>query len=105
VACLIRASALCRKGDLDLAQDLAMTAMGYFAGCRNAWREIECLRLIGDINEKGDDCRNAVRCDDRAVGLAKQIGAELEERVVREKLIALQSRLDRGEDGQEAVVS
>jgi tetratricopeptide (TPR) repeat protein len=105
MASLNLASALCHKGELDRAQDLAMAALGYFSGCRNAWREIECLRLIGDINEKGDDCRNAARCYDRAVGLAKEIGAEVEERVVRAKLTALQARLDRGQDGHGAVVS
>ena len=105
MASLNLASALCEKGELDRAQDLAMSALGYFTGCRNAWREIECLRLIGDINAKGDDCRNAARCYDRAVRLATQIGAELEERVVREKLVAVQARLDGGQAPGEAVVS
>jgi tetratricopeptide (TPR) repeat protein len=83
------ASALCAAGEVDYAQDLAMSALGYFAGCHNSWREIECLRLIGDINLKCEDIANAARCYDLALKLAEQIGSEVEMRLSRERLAAL----------------
>jgi tetratricopeptide (TPR) repeat protein len=105
MASLNLASALCCGGELDVAQDLAMSALGYFAGCQNSWREIECLRLIGDINEKREDCVNAGRCYDLAVRLAKEIGADDEERALRQRLAALAPRLGNGTAGLEKVVS
>jgi predicted negative regulator of RcsB-dependent stress response len=83
------ASALCAKGEADRAQDLAMAALGYFAGCGNSWREIECLRLIGDINVRCEDIANASRCYDLALKLAEQIGSEVEMRLSRERINAL----------------
>ena len=86
------ASALCLAGDNDRAQDLAMAALGYFAGCQNAWREIECLRLIGDINVRCEDISNAARCYDLALKLSEQIGSEAEIRLSTERLHALKTR-------------
>jgi len=87
------ASALCAAGeDSDHAQDLAMSALGYFAGCHNSWREIECLRLIGDINLRCEDIANAARCYDLALKLAEQIGSDVEIRLSRERLAALPAR-------------
>lgn len=86
------ASALCLEGQVDRAQDLAMAALGYFAGCHNSWREIECLRLIGDINVRCEDIGNAARCYDLAHKLAEQIGSESEMRLSLERLRALGPR-------------
>jgi tetratricopeptide (TPR) repeat protein len=83
------AAALCTDGNLDRAQDLAMAAMGYFSDCANRWREIECLRLIGDINVRCENAENAARCYQLALNLAEQIGAEPEIRITRERLDAL----------------
>lgn len=83
------ASALCMTGDVDRAQDCAMAALGYFADCNNRWREIECLRLIGDINFRCEDVDNAARCYNLALRLAEEIGAELEARTTRERLAAV----------------
>ena len=46
----------------DHSQDLAMAALGYYSDCNNRWREIECFRLIGTINERAEDYPNARRC-------------------------------------------
>lgn len=89
------ASALCCCGQLDRAQDLAMAALGYFSGCQNSFREIECLQLIGDINDKCEDRVNARRCYDLALRMADAIGAEVEQRVVKGKLDALIDRAQR----------
>ncbi len=83
------ASALCMTGEVDRAQDCAMAALGYFADCNNRWREIECLRLIGDINARCEDIDNASRCYHLALKLAEEIGAELEARTTRERLAAI----------------
>lgn len=92
LASLNLASVLCATGEVDRAQDLAMAALGYFADCDNRYREIECLRLIGDINVRCEDIDNAARCYDLALKLAQEIGAEPEIRTSRER-VELLSRL------------
>lgn len=89
LASLNLAAALCDEGQLDRAQDLAMAALGYFSDCANRWREVECLRLIGDINAKCEDRDNAARCYHLALNLAEQIGSEPEMQITRERLAAL----------------
>lgn len=83
---------LCRDGELDRAQDLAMAALGYFAGCENRYREIECLRLIGEINDCCEDPQNAARCFELAIALAEQIGSEPERRISQDRLTTLRGR-------------
>lgn len=79
--------ALCASGgNMDRAQDLAMAALGYFSACDNHWREIECLRLIGEINEQGLDAVNAERCYECALRLAEEIRSDVEVRLTRERL-------------------
>lgn len=80
---------LCEVGDVDRAQDHAMAALGYFAGCENRWREIECFRLIGDINMRCEDHANAERCYRISLTFAEQIGCEPEARATRDRLAAL----------------
>jgi tetratricopeptide (TPR) repeat protein len=105
MASLNLASALCTSGEFSRAQDLAMSAFGYFVGCKNAWREIECLRLVGHINEQCEDCGNATRCYDLALKLAIEIGAESEERDVRAKLKMLAERLGGSQGSAASVIS
>jgi tetratricopeptide (TPR) repeat protein len=83
---------LCNTGHLDRAQDLAMAALGYFAGCENRYREIECLRLIGEINDRCEDPQNAQRCFELAIALAEQIGSEPERLISKDRLSALRGR-------------
>lgn len=89
VASLNLAWVLCNDGDLDRSQDLAMSALGYFAGCNNRFREIECFRLIGEINERCEDMANAQRCYGLALSFAEQIGSEPEIKASQERLSAL----------------
>lgn len=79
----------CELGELDRSQDLGMSALGYFAECGNRWREIECFRLIGIINQKSEDYTNARRCYELALNLAEQIGSEREIETTRKHLSAL----------------
>lgn len=80
---------LCQSGDLDRAQDHAMEALGYFSGCENRWREIECFRLIGDINARCEDYANAERCYGIALSYAEQIDCAPEVRATRERIAEL----------------
>ena len=105
MASLNLASALCDNCEYGRAQDLAMSALGYFAMSKNAWREIECLRLIGRINEKCEDCGNAMRCYDLALRLATEIGAEVEKKDIEERLAVLNRQLDRSQPAEKPVVS
>ena len=76
-------------GNLERADDLVTQAVGYFAQCNNQWRQIECLRLLGGINEQRDHLQDARRCYERALRLAEQIDSEVEIRVTRHKLDTL----------------
>lgn len=89
LASLNLAWALCERGDMDRSQDLAMAALGYFSDCNNRWREIECFRLIGIINEKNEDAANARRCYELALNIAEQIGSEREMETTRKHLTSL----------------
>ena len=101
LASLNLAWSLCTAGNFDSAQDHAMSALGYFAGCGNRWREIECFRLIGEINEQSEDVPNAERCFGIALSLAEQIGSEPEIRATRDRLDALRRRAPRRGPAQE----
>ena len=81
--------ALCEDGDLDHSQDLAMAALGYYSDCNNRWREIECFRLIGTINERAEDYANARRCYQLALHIAEAIGSEHEIAETTRRLAAL----------------
>jgi len=89
LACMNLSLALCQEGQLERSQDLAMAALGCFAEEKNRWREIECLRLIGDINLRCEDIDKAARCYDLALNLAEQIGSEPEVNATRDRLTAL----------------
>ncbi len=91
LASLNLAWAHCERGDMDRSQDLAMAALGYFSDCNNRWREIECFRLIGIINEKNEDAANARRCYELALNIAEQIGSEREMATTRTHLTALET--------------
>lgn len=79
----------CELGEMDRSQDLAMAALGYFSECSNRWREIECFRLIGIINERCEDFSNARRCYELALNLAEQIGSAREIEATQQRLNGL----------------
>jgi tetratricopeptide (TPR) repeat protein len=83
------AEALNALGDHRRAEEEASIALGYFMASGNRWREIECLRLIGAINERCRTYDHAQRCYERALGMAEEIGAKQEVRLVRESLSRL----------------
>jgi tetratricopeptide (TPR) repeat protein len=89
------AEALDARGLHDKAEEQASIALGYFATSGNRWREIECLRLIGSINERLGDYQNAVRCYERALDIATAIGAQQDITIVRDCLARVESRARR----------
>lgn len=92
LATLNLAEAKARKGELGEAHDLASASLGAFHGSANVWREIECLRLIGVIDEQRGDCAGAAACYERGLRLAQEIGAVVETRTLGESLDRLRRR-------------
>jgi tetratricopeptide (TPR) repeat protein len=84
------AEALLARGELSRAEEKVSTALGYFAASGNRWREIECLRLIGTINERLGCVSDAARCYERGLCIAGELGAHQDVRILRDCL----SRLD-----------
>jgi tetratricopeptide (TPR) repeat protein len=85
------AEALAALGDHIHAEEKASTALGYFAASGNRWREIECLRLIGMINEQLVNYADSHRCYTRALKIAREIGAKHDERLLQECMTRLLS--------------
>jgi tetratricopeptide (TPR) repeat protein len=86
------AEALNALKDHRHAEEQASTALGYFTASGNRWREIECLRLIGIINEQLNNCEYAERCWARALSIAEEIGAKQDLRLMRDHLSRLRGR-------------
>ena len=85
-----------KQGQLTQAEDLASEALGFFCGSGNRWREIECLRLIGEINERRGDLENAAGCYARGMRLAREVGATAESKLLGDCL----RRLEVGKAGR-----
>lgn len=80
-------------GDLDAAEAHVSTALGYFNNTNNAWRQIECLRLLGDITAKAQELVTAVQCYVRGMQLALRIGARQEMTLLAECLTRVRPSL------------
>lgn len=86
LATLNLAEALVVRGDLARAEESASTALGYFAASGNRWREIECHRIIGSINERLGGVADAARCYQKALCLATELGAQQDVRILNDCL-------------------
>lgn len=84
LATLNRAEAKARTGQLAESHELASIALGHFSSAENRWREIECLRLIGTIEEQTGHLDAAAVAFARGLELAQEIDAPLEARVLAE---------------------
>jgi tetratricopeptide (TPR) repeat protein len=74
---------------LDDAERLIEEADAHFAAAGNAWRRVECLRILGDIGvRRGASAAAATRFAD-ALALADRIGAAAEAALLRERIGAL----------------
>ena len=86
LATLNVAETLYLVGDLTKAESHVSEALGYFNHTQNAWRQIECLRLLGDITVRAQELATAVQCYVRGMQLALRIGARQEMAVLAECL-------------------
>jgi tetratricopeptide (TPR) repeat protein len=86
VATSNRAEAYAGLGDLTRARAEALDAFEFFAHVRNTTRQVETLRLLGDIELKLGDLTNARRCHRDALALAEEIGNEREIARLKERL-------------------
>ena len=80
------AEALAAGGELEAAEELLSSALGFFATNGNEWRRVECLRLLGDLLRRRGEDATAVRCWQQGLDVARRIGARLEERALAERL-------------------
>jgi tetratricopeptide (TPR) repeat protein len=78
LATLNVAETLFHHGDLANAERSVSSALGYFNHTQNLWRQIECLRLLGDITARAREVATAVQCYVRGMQLALRIGARQE---------------------------
>ncbi len=92
LATLNLAEARAQLGDLNQAEDLGSEALGMFAGYGNRWRQVECLRLIGAIHEQRGDAENAMRCFERGLHLAQEMGATVEIRALNDCLCRVSAK-------------
>jgi len=85
------AEAMLRRRDATRAEGLAREAMSYFAEAGNSWRQVECLRLLGDIARAGSKPEDALRLYEEGLRLAKSIGAAAEVTRLEQCLQAMQA--------------
>ena len=83
------ADTMMRQGKHARAEDLASSALGYFKTVGNRWREIECFRLLGEMNASAGASPAARRCWEDGLRIATEIGAKLEARTLEHRLAAL----------------
>lgn len=72
------------------AEELASQAMGFFGIEGNTYRQIGCLRLLGDINRARRNFENAVRCYEQALKLAEGIDAQVERVQIEDRMAELE---------------
>jgi tetratricopeptide (TPR) repeat protein len=89
------AEAKCRRGEVAPAHELASCSLGFFTSSGNRLRAVECLRLIGDVDEQSGDYDGAAACFERALELAQSVGAALETRTLGECIERLRRRRSR----------
>lgn len=65
-------------GDFAKAEDHASEALGFFKLVENAWRQVECYRLLGDICVRRGQCDAGTACYQHGLAVAERIGAQSE---------------------------
>jgi eukaryotic-like serine/threonine-protein kinase len=83
------AEALAGLRELPRAEELARGALEHFTATGNAWRRVECLRLLGDVRRDQGDAAEAERHYAAALTLAEEIDAAAEVTRLRDRLGAL----------------
>jgi tetratricopeptide (TPR) repeat protein len=83
------AEALAGRRDFEKADALVREALDHFATTRNAWRQVECMRLLGDIHRDRGESAAAGRFYDDALVVASEIGALADIELLRSRRAAL----------------
>ncbi|HEX6533741.1 MAG TPA: tetratricopeptide repeat protein [Gemmatimonadaceae bacterium] len=86
LATMNHAEAIAGVGDLDRAERLLDGALEHFRRAGNAWREVEALRIRGDIGRRRDDHAAARAHYREALAIAERIGAQVEIEQLRKRL-------------------
>jgi tetratricopeptide (TPR) repeat protein len=80
------AEALGGTGELERAEQMAKEALAHFTSAGNGWRRVECERLLGDLERRGDRESAAREWWSSALETARTIGAQLEVVKLEERL-------------------
>jgi tetratricopeptide (TPR) repeat protein len=86
LATMNMAEALAGTGELARADIMARAALAHFTTTSNGWRRVECERLLGDIEKRGDRESAAREWWSSALETARSIGAQLEVVKLEERL-------------------
>ena len=78
LATLNFAAAKAALGDIDTGELLAGAALGFFTATRNRWRQIECVRLLGDMQRRQGKVGTARSLYERGMALATEVGTAVE---------------------------
>ncbi|NIR59036.1 MAG: hypothetical protein GWO02_05705, partial [Gammaproteobacteria bacterium] len=86
LASINQAEALAGLERFSEAEELASQALGFFGIEGNRYRQVGCLRVLGDINRKQKHFVNAIRCYERALKLAEGIDAQVERTMLEDRI-------------------
>lgn len=89
VALVNYAEALLARGELARGEEEVSAALGFFKVSGNLWRQVECLRLLGDLRRARGELDVATRLYEQALILGDQIGSQRETDEVRGRLATL----------------
>lgn len=81
--------ALLLAGDCERAEDEVSAALGFFKISGNVWRQVECMRLLGDVRRACGELEISERLYRQGLQMADGIGSSSESALLRERLDAL----------------
>lgn len=90
VALVNFSEALMQRGAYPQAEQGASEALGFFKISGNLWRQVECLRLLGDIQAIRDDEETALRLYRQGLTIAEQIDAHPEAAQLRGRIASIE---------------
>ena len=86
------AEAQLHRAAFDEAEQGVSEALGFFKISGNRWRQVECLRLLGDVHAVRRDTEIALRLYTQALATAEEIDAHPEAEQLRQRMRALEAR-------------
>lgn len=78
--------ALLARGEHERAEEEASAALGFFKVSGNLWRQVECLKVLGDVRRARGEPDIARRLYEQALAVAGQIGESREAAVIAARL-------------------